>query len=114
MIPVLYDSSTSSVVFTVHIDMCGLDHGSEHFCPPRESPTPTSCPSSALHLWRSPIWTLPTCGRAAQGRLCLSPRDSMVGMRGVGLDPGVAFVETEGGATPHRPLPSSQPLGPVP
>lgn len=26
----------------------------------------------------------------------------------------MAFVETEGGATPHRPLPSTQPLGPCP
>lgn len=34
MIPVPYDSSTSSVLFTVHTDMCGHDHGSEHFCPP--------------------------------------------------------------------------------
>lgn len=76
----------------------------------------TSVPPSAPHLWGSPIWMFPTCGRAAQGRLSVSPHASgpMVGMRGVGLGLGVAFVEAEGGVTPRRPLPSSQPRGPVP
>ena len=58
----------------------------------------------------------PTCGRAAQGRLSLSPHasGSMVGMRGVSLGLGVAFMEAEGGVTPRRPLSSCQPRGPVP
>lgn len=111
MIPVPYDSPTSSVLFTVHTGMAAMttvQNTSDPFVKvPHPLAAPCLLPISGGHL-----------PAGVQLRVvCVSLQvlsGSMVEMRGVGLDLGVAFMEAEGGATPRRPLPSTQPLGPVP
>lgn len=101
----------TSVLFTVYIEVCGHHHYFRTLlspsCKPHTRRQPLVCFLS-LEIACLDISYLQACSSGLSVSLSMGPPFSITGTQGVGLGLGAAFVDAEGWATTHRPLPSTQ------